>query len=143
MSQTMQASEAAAGQQAQEPKDILDQLMKQEVQESLTVLVEQLPKLAEMVTTLTQIYDTVKSIATDPVVIEDIKNGVGEFVQPIQAKVKTYAAAAIEANDRVSESEAAGIGLFGMLKMLKDPHVQRMFRFLQAYLDVLSEQKRQ
>jgi uncharacterized protein YjgD (DUF1641 family) len=142
MSQASQVAEPEAAQKIQEASDILDQLMKPEVQQSLSVLVEQLPKLAEMTTALTKIYGVVHSIATDPIAAEDFKSGFGEVIRPITTKVKTAAAAAIEASDRVNESETPPIGLFGILKMLKDPHVQRMFKFLQAYLDVLSEQKK-
>ena len=43
-------------------KDVLEQLLKPEVQESITALVEQLPKLSEMITQLTEIYETVNSL---------------------------------------------------------------------------------
>ena len=41
----------------QEKLDLLDQLLKPEVQESVTYLVEQLPKLTEIVDFLTKAYD--------------------------------------------------------------------------------------
>ncbi|MGE6379868.1 DUF1641 domain-containing protein, partial [Peribacillus muralis] len=41
----------------QEKLDILDQLLKPEVQESLNTLVDQLPKLTELVNILTKSYD--------------------------------------------------------------------------------------
>jgi uncharacterized protein YjgD (DUF1641 family) len=68
--------------------------------------------------------------------------GIQEVVKPIEEKVKGYASAAIEANDRAEQSDAT-IGLFGMLKLLKDPELQRMLRFSQAYLDILGERKNQ
>ncbi|CAH0119498.1 putative protein YjlC [Paenibacillus sp. CECT 9249] len=140
---TQQQAEQTATTQTRGELDILDQLMKPEVQQSLTELVEQLPKLAEMVTFMTKAYDVAQSLATDKVLIEDFKGGLNEFVKPIQEKAKGIASAAIEANDR-AESETATIGLFGILKMLKDPQVQKTLRFAQAFLDVLSErQKRQ
>ncbi|MEP9409609.1 DUF1641 domain-containing protein, partial [Peribacillus frigoritolerans] len=51
----------------QEQLDILDQLLKPEVQESLNTLVEQLPKLTELVNILTKSYDFAQSVATDDV----------------------------------------------------------------------------
>lgn len=42
-------------------RDLLDQLLKPEVQQSLTVLVEQLPKLTELITVLTKNLEVVKS----------------------------------------------------------------------------------
>ena len=120
--------------------DVLDQLLKPEVQESLTILVDQLPKLTEMMTTLTKMYDLAQKVATDKVLIQDMVGGVMEVVKPIEEKVKGYASAAIEAKDRAEQSDAT-IGLFGMLKLLKDPELQKMLRFSQAYLDILAERK--
>jgi uncharacterized protein YjgD (DUF1641 family) len=126
---------------SQEQIDVLNQLLKPEVQESLTVLVENLPKLEEMVTLFTKSYDTAQSIMKDRVLIDDLIGGLQEFVKPLEGKVKEYAAAAIEANDRVQENQATTIGLFGLLRMLKDPQIQKMFRFVQAYLDITSEKQ--
>jgi uncharacterized protein YjgD (DUF1641 family) len=122
--------------------DILDQLMRPDVQESLTVLVESLPKLAEVVTLLTKTYDLAQKAMNDRVFIEDIKGGVEEIVKPLTEKAKAIAAAAVEANDR-AQADASTIGLFGLLKMLKDPQVQKVFRFTQAFLDVMAEQQKQ
>ena len=56
--------EAAASSRPDVP---LEQLLKPEVQESLTTLVDNLPKLTEMLTVMTKAYDFGKSVATDPV----------------------------------------------------------------------------
>lgn len=122
--------------------DVLDQLLKPELQEALTVLVEQLPKLAEMMTLLTKTYDLAQKVTADRVLIQDMVGGLKEVVKPLEEKVKGYASAAIEANDRAEQSDAT-IGLFGMLKLLKDPELQKMLRFSQAYLDILGERKKQ
>ncbi|MDP4096242.1 DUF1641 domain-containing protein [Paenibacillus sp. P96] len=135
--------EVAATQEAtMESRDVLDQLMKPEVQQSLTVLVENLPKLTEMVTVMTNAYDVARSLATDPVFIGDMKSSMGEFVKPVTESAKGIASAAIEAGDRV-QTEAGTVGLFAMLKMLKDPNVQKGLRFAQAFFDVLNERQTQ
>ncbi|TBL76632.1 DUF1641 domain-containing protein [Paenibacillus thalictri] len=126
---------------AQSSVDVLDQLMQPEVQQSLTVLVENLPKLAEMVTVLTKAYDFAQSVATDKVLIDDLKGGLEEFVKPVQEKAKGIAAAAIEANERAA-ADSTSVGLFGLLKMLKDPQVQKTLRFAQAFLNVLAEKQK-
>ncbi|RKN85905.1 DUF1641 domain-containing protein [Paenibacillus ginsengarvi] len=123
-------------------EDVLDQLMKPEVQQSLTVLVENMPKLAEMVTLMTKAYDFVQGLTTDQVLIDDLKGGMDEFVKPITEKAKGIASAAIEAGDR-AHAESATIGLFGLLKMLKDPQVQQSLRYAQAFLEVLGERRKQ
>lgn len=142
MSQTSTQEAALTSAPAAAQPDVLDQLMKPEVQQSLTVLVENLPKLAEMVTIMTKTYDLVQNVVTDKVLIDDLKVGMEEFVKPIADKAKGVAAAAIEANDR-TQVEASTIGLFGLLKMLKDPQVQQTLRFAQAFLEVLGERKNQ
>ncbi|OXM82943.1 DUF1641 domain-containing protein [Paenibacillus rigui] len=142
MSETLTQQPASVEATTAKELDVLDQLMKPEIQKSLTDLVENLPKLTEMVTVLTKAYDLAQTVATDKVLIEDMKNGLGEFVKPIQDKAKGIASAAIEANDR-AQKDSSTIGLFGLLKLLKDPQMQKMFRFTQAYLDVMSERQNQ
>lgn len=146
MSQTtQQAAEEVASTAAvasQQP-DVLDQLMKPEIQQSLTVLVENLPKLAEMTTVLTKTYDLVQTVANDHVLINDLKGGMEEFVKPIQDKAKGIAQAAIEASDRSQAETSTTVGLFGLLKMLKDPQVQKALRFAQAFLEVTAERQQQ
>jgi uncharacterized protein YjgD (DUF1641 family) len=141
--QTVQSETAAASQTIDRGQlDVLTPFLKPEVQESLKVLAEHLPKLTEMAILLTKTYDFAQSVATDRVLIEDFKGGIQEFVKPVQEKVKDIASAAIEANDRAQASNET-IGLFGLLKMLKDPQIQKVFRFAQAFLDVTSERQKQ
>ena len=121
-----------------EQLDVLDQLLKPEVQESLTTLVDQLPKLTELVNILTKSYDFAQSVATDDVLKNDTIGAVTEIVEPIKDTVKNVAATFIEAKDRAEESNEV-IGLFGLLKMIKDPQAQKLFRFMNAYLEVSSE----
>ncbi|EFM08620.1 protein of unknown function DUF1641 [Paenibacillus curdlanolyticus YK9] len=140
MSQTAQQEVAVGLAQEAKSLDVLDQLTKPEIQQSLTVLVENLPKLAEMVTMMTKAYDFAYGVATDKVLINDFAQGIGEFVKPVQEKAKGIAAAAIEAGDR-AQADTSTVGLFGMLKMLKDPEVQKTLRFAQAFLNVMAERK--
>jgi uncharacterized protein YjgD (DUF1641 family) len=121
---------------------VLDQLLKPEVQEALTVLVDNLPKLSEMVTVLTKTYDVAQSLLTDDVLKEDLLGGVKEFIEPVEGTVKGLAATAIEANDRAEANASNSIGLFGLLRMLKDPQAQKLFRFAQAYLDITNEKQK-
>ncbi|MCM3785432.1 DUF1641 domain-containing protein [Neobacillus mesonae] len=139
MSQPTQQEVPATG-APQAQNDVLDQLMKPEVQESLTVLVENLPKLAEMVTAMTTAYDFAQGLAKDQVFVSDMKVALGEFTTPVVEKAKGVASAAIEAGDR-AQAEQSSVGLFGMLKMLKDPNVQHTLRFAQAFLSILNERQ--
>ncbi|MDQ0970432.1 uncharacterized protein YjgD (DUF1641 family) [Neobacillus niacini] len=122
----------------QEQLDILERLLKPEVQESLTTLVDQLPKLTELVNILTKSYDFAQSVATDEVLKNDTVGAIQEIFEPVTHSVKNIASIAIEAKDRAEESNEV-IGLFGLLKMLKDPQVQKLFRFVNAYLQITAE----
>nr|WP_240545929.1 DUF1641 domain-containing protein [Paenibacillus artemisiicola] len=118
----------------------MNQLVKPEVQEALTKLADHLPKLAEMTALLTKFYDVARQAAGDRVLVQDTLGAVREVVKPMEATVKHLASAAIEARERAEREEAA-IGLFGMLGLLKDPELQRMLRFGQAYLAILGERR--
>lgn len=137
---TQQKSETLAA--SQEQLDVLDQLLKPEVQESLTTLVEQLPKLTELVNILTKSYDFAQSVATDEVLKSDTVGAITEIVEPVKDSVKGLAATAIEAKDRADANHEV-IGLFGILKMLKDPQAQKLFRFANAFLQITAEKNSQ
>ena len=92
--------------------------MKPEVQQSLTVLVDNLPKLAEMVTMMTKAYDFAQGIATDKVLIHEFAHGIGEFVKPVQDKAKGIAQAAIEAGER-TQADAGNSRLVWHVKNAK------------------------
>lgn len=124
----------------QEQLDVLDQLLKPEVQASLTTLVDNLPKLAEMTTLLTKTYDFVTSVATDETLKNDTVAAVTEMASPVVGTAKSLAQTAIEAKDRAEVSNET-VGVFGLLKMLKDPQVQGALRFANAFLQVASERK--
>ncbi len=125
---------------SQEKLDVLDQLLKPEVQESITALVNELPKLTEMMTTLTKVYDLAQSLTTDEVLKNDIVGAVSEMANPVVKSAKGLAATAIEAKDRADASTET-IGLFGMLRLIKEPQVQQLFRFANAFIQVNEEHK--
>lgn len=135
----MAAEAGQAGQHA--PLDVLDQLLKPEVQRSLTALIEQLPKLSEMVVVMGKAYDFAQAVMTDSVLIDDLTGGVRDFLQPVQHKVKELAVASMEAGER-AKTDQTQFGVFGLLRLLKDPQVQHALRFTQAFLDVLAENKK-
>jgi len=138
ITQTNSEQNAAEVAALKQRDDLLDQLLKPEVQESLTALVDQLPKLVELVGTMTQAYEIAQTVANDKVLINDTKGAIKEIVEPLVDEVKVIAATAIEAKDRAEESTEV-IGLFGLLRMLKDPQAQKLFRFVNAYLEVAGE----
>jgi len=125
---------------SQEQLEVLQQLLKPEVQESLNVLAANLPKLAEMSTLLTKTYDFAQSVATDEVLKKDTVSAISEMSMPVVDSTKKVAQIAIEAKERAEVSNET-IGVFGLMKMLKDPQVQKMFRFVNAFLEVTNERQ--
>ncbi|MDM5210839.1 DUF1641 domain-containing protein [Peribacillus sp. NJ4] len=142
MSETITQSQTEQLNDRQKQLDVLDQLLKPEVQESLNTLVEQLPKLTEIVNILTKSYDFAQSVATDDVLKNDTVSAISEIAGPVVDSVKGLAATSIEAKDRAEVNNDV-IGLFGLLRMMKDPQAQKLFRFAQAFLEVSSERKNQ
>lgn len=136
ITQTQPEPAAAAASFAKE--DLLIQLLKPEVQQSLTVLVEQLPQITQLVSTLTKSMDFVQTLASDEVLKSDTVGAIKEIAEPVVGSVKNLAATAIEAKDRANESNEV-ISIFGLMKMIKDPQVQKLLRFLNAYLQVSGE----
>ncbi|WP_019911600.1 DUF1641 domain-containing protein [Paenibacillus sp. HW567] len=135
-------SETITKTQALTKEDILDQLLKPEVQESLTTLVEQLPQITQLVSVLSKSVDFVQAVATDEVLKSDTVGAIKELAEPVVDSVKTMAANVIEAKDRANESSET-ISLFGMMRMIKDPQVQKMLRFMNAYLQISGERNPQ
>ncbi|MNC72205.1 hypothetical protein D3C75_1232250 [compost metagenome] len=72
----------------------------------------------------------------------DTVGAITEIAGPVVGKVKDLAATVIEAKDRAEASQEV-IGVFGLMKMLKDPEAQKIFRFMNAYLQVAGEKKNQ
>ncbi|SDE55722.1 Uncharacterized conserved protein YjgD, DUF1641 family [Priestia aryabhattai B8W22] len=126
---------------SQEQMNALNQLLNPEVQQRLAIIVDNLPKLSEIVTLLSNTYDVAQSLLTDDVLKEDLLGGIKEFIEPVEGSVKGLAATAIEANDRAEENASNSIGLFDLLRMFKDPQTQKLFRFVQAYLDIKNQKQ--
>ncbi|WP_347551249.1 DUF1641 domain-containing protein [Pseudalkalibacillus hwajinpoensis] len=125
-----------------EQRALLDRLLEPQVQESLNVLITELPKVTELVTMLSKSYDTVQSIATDEVLMSDTTEFITELIAPVKSSAKEVAANVIEAKEHAEKSSEV-IGVFGLLKMLKDPQAQKLFRFANAYLKVSGERNNQ
>lgn len=120
--------------------DVLNELMKPEVQQSLMLLIEQLPQITQLVGALGKSLDFVQSVATDEVLKNDTVGAIKEIAEPVVDTVKNLAATAIEAKDR-AEASSETISLFGMMRMIKDPQVQKALRFMNAYLQVSGERQ--
>ncbi|WP_276356758.1 DUF1641 domain-containing protein [Cohnella caldifontis] len=115
-----------------------DRLAQPEVREALRALLDRLPQLTEMAVQVSDAYAKIRDVVTDPVFAADLKNGFEEFAAPVKEKAKELASAAIEAQERAN-ADTRTIGLFGLLRMLRDPQAQKAFRFAKALLATLND----
>ena len=123
-------------------EELLTQLSKPEVQESLITLLNQLPQLTEVVTALNKSYEFAQSVATDKVLVDDFANTAKEFAEPVTKTAKNIAVNVMEAKERAEQSTEV-ISIFGLMKMLKDPQIQKVLRFASAYLQISNERTKQ
>jgi uncharacterized protein YjgD (DUF1641 family) len=84
--------------------------------------------------------DFVQSVASDEVLKSDTVGAIKEMAGPVVGTVKNLAATVIEAKDR-AEASTETVSLFGMMRMIKDPQVQNVLRFMNAYLQVSGERQ--
>lgn len=141
MSDTMKQQSEAQSSSVASQEELLKQLSKPEVQESLVTLLNQLPQLTEVVTALNKSYEFAQSVATDKVLVNDFANTAKEFAEPVTKTAKHIAVNAMEAKERAEQSKEV-ISVFGLMKMLKDPQIQKVLRFASAYLQVSNERSK-
>ncbi|GMA65249.1 DUF1641 domain-containing protein [Alicyclobacillus fastidiosus] len=150
-----------------ESVDVTDVLLNPQVQNSLNTVLENLPQLASILTALTKDEETLASLVTvvdslptlakvvhlvdrvyraaeDAVTDGDTLEGLTKmaqgYVQPCLGTVQKGRQAFEIAKER-AEKDQTRYSVFSLLKMLKDPNVQKALRFTQAMLDALGEVK--
>ena len=119
-------------------QDMFDALLNPEIQTSLHTLVKQLPQLAVATAWLVKGVDVATEIMTDGDMLEGVAHIVREKAKPVQGKLKDAVVIAREAKLR-AETDTSRVSLFGLLRLLKDPTVQKNLRYVQAFLTILSE----
>lgn len=137
---TETAAAAANRIEGQDLSGLLAQLAKPEVQQSLTMLIDHLPRWMELADKLTETCETIRALASDPVFVADVKGGFNEMVVPAAGKAKDFTSALMEASER-AQAETDTIGLFGVLRMMNDPQAQKLFRFIRAFMAVTNERE--
>ncbi len=108
--------------------------------EALATIIESLPQLAKMVALLDKVYSTVEPLVSDKDTLAYLADTTKLVTDPVKDRVQEGVSIVKEANER-AERNRDTISIFGVLKMLKDPAVQKGLKFTQALLEVLSEKK--
>jgi uncharacterized protein YjgD (DUF1641 family) len=118
--------------------DLTELLLQPEVQQAVTELIQQLPKLAPLVSLLGTGVEVATQALSDAEMMGGLESMVREKAEPLQTTVQNAAEAIREAKSR-AEKDSTYIGIFGVLRLLKDENVQYALRFVQGMSDVVSE----
>lgn len=145
--------------------DVSDVLLDPNVQQSLNTVLEKLPQLAKLMTAMTKDEETMASLVTvienlpqmakllylvgrvyqaaeDVVTDGDSLDGAAQMLKKYSEPVVQVAHKGLHAYHEAkvrAEHDTTNYSVFGLLKLLKDPNVQKGLRFATAMLDVLGE----
>lgn len=112
----------------------------EETLQSLVKVIDSLPTLAKLLRLVDRVYGAVEDAVTDGSTMEGAVKMAQGYVQPVIGTVQKGYRAFEVAKER-SEQDTTKYNVFSLLKMLKDPNVQKALRFTQAMLDALGEDK--
>lgn len=106
---------------------------------SLTTVIDQLPTMAKLLHLVSRVYQAGEDVVTDGDTLDGASKMIQQYTQPvIKSAQKGYQAFTV-AKER-AEHDTTTYSVFGLLKLLKDPNVQKGIRFAQALLDTLGEE---
>jgi uncharacterized protein YjgD (DUF1641 family) len=107
--------------------------------EALTTILDKLPRIAQTIAMLDRVMPLVETYAK-PEFIQTLVETAGVLATPVTEKYQNGASIVKEAKERAEQNNTQ-ISIFGVLKMLKDPAVQKGLKFSQALLEILSEKQ--
>lgn len=106
--------------------------------ESAVILLDKLPKVTKYVQVMEQLFDTVEAVATDKQSLEYLVNGVREIIEPWRSRARDGVSLFQEAQQRAAH-DTTFISIFSLLKLLKDPSMQKGIRLFKAFLQIVDE----
>ncbi|RXT04546.1 DUF1641 domain-containing protein [Ammoniphilus sp. CFH 90114] len=107
--------------------------------DALLSLVEKLPRITQAVEMLEKVTPLFDLVTKKENIVSAVEVA-GIIAAPVTERVQEGLSMAKEAKAR-AEQNRQDVGLFGLLRILKDPTVQDSLKFVQAFLEVLSEKK--
>jgi uncharacterized protein YjgD (DUF1641 family) len=114
--------------------------MNKENLEALTTIINSLPRIASMLTLLDSVAAKLEPVLSNKDYLANVMEAATVIAAPVTDKVQDGVSMVKEAKERAERNHTT-ISLFGMLKLLKDPGVQKGLKFTQAMLDVMNEKK--
>lgn len=121
--------------------DAFELLLRPEYQDALRDIVEQLPKLATIASIFGKLYDVSSEALSDGELMGALEQMVVTKTKPVTETYENVTEAVKEAKLR-AESDTSTIGVFGVLRLLKDPSVQRSLKMVSAFLQVWGEKSK-
>ncbi|WCK52652.1 hypothetical protein PP175_14555 [Aneurinibacillus sp. Ricciae_BoGa-3] len=118
----------------------ISKLASKENLEALTTIIDSLPRIASMVTLLDSAAAKLEPILSNKDYLSNVMEAATVIAAPVTEKVQDSVSMVKEAKERAERNDTT-ISLFGMLKLLKEPGVQKGLKFTQAMLDVMNEKK--
>lgn len=121
--------------------ELMDALTKsEETIQSFITLIDELPTLTKLVHLVSRVYQAGEDVVTDGSTLDGASKLIQGYTEPVVKTVKQGYQAYEVAKERAADDQTR-YTVFSLLKMLKDPNVQKALRFSQAMLDALGESK--
>lgn len=120
--------------------DLPDVTINRDTLNATLKLVDKLPKLVEMLDSVEPMIEFAQAVLSDRQSLQHLLAGAEDLVKPAKDKVQEGLSIMEEAKRR-AQADRTPVGIFSLLKLLKDPNVQYGIHFAQAALAVLGERK--
>jgi len=112
-----------------------------ETLEAAAELLGKLPKIVKYVAVAERLIDTAEAVLTDKASLSYLADGVHDLAQPVRDRVESGRELWAEAQTRADRDQSP-VTVLSLLKLLKDPQVQRGVHMLKALLAVSQERTR-
>lgn len=111
----------------------------EETLESLTNVIAQLPRLSKILYLVGRVYQAAEDVVNDGDTLDGAAKMLQQYTQPVFAMAGKSFHAYQAAKER-AEHDTTTYSVFSLLKLLKDPNVQKLIRLGTAFLDELGDE---
>lgn len=111
----------------------------EETLKNLIALIDKLPFLVRMANLLEQSVGFVEAVMNDKQSVNDLAEGLKDNARGITDQVQKGYSLMQEVQARAAANPQQQISIFTVLKWMKEPSVQNILRYVQAFIQVLNE----
>ncbi|MCY0902505.1 MAG: DUF1641 domain-containing protein [Firmicutes bacterium] len=119
-------------------EDLPGLLLNRQTLAALAALIGKLPKLVKYAGLAEQLIDTAEAVLSDKASLSYLADGVHDLAKPVRDRVESGRELWTEAQARAGRDQSP-VTVLSLLKLLKDPQVQRGVHMLKALLVVSQE----